>query len=218
MNELVSPTVENVNGNLMVSSLNIAKVFEKSHKNILRDIENEISQKHFSRLNFELSKFKDARGKERTEYLLDERFTMFLILGFTGNKAKQFKLAYIDEFIRMRNLLNNDNKIKELQSEITRLKQLLQQQSIDFTNQTIEKNKLILERKSRSNYYQYTEEIDIFGNTVSKYQYIPRDKELLYKIDCCENTIKGCLINGNKYINELKEMGIIVEKKIFLNC
>jgi Rha family phage regulatory protein len=39
-------------------------------------------------------------------YIMDEEFTTVLIMGFTGSEALKFKLEYIKEFIRMREILN----------------------------------------------------------------------------------------------------------------
>ena len=46
----------------VTTSRKIAQVFEKEHKNVLRDIENILTDDEFSRLNFELSNYK-SRGK-----------------------------------------------------------------------------------------------------------------------------------------------------------
>ena len=43
----------------MISSLKVAEVFEKEHKNVLRDIKNLECSPEFTALNFEPSTYKD---------------------------------------------------------------------------------------------------------------------------------------------------------------
>ena len=50
MAELV---IQNSNGNDVTTSLIVAQVFEKEHKNVVRDIENLSCSESFNRLNFE---------------------------------------------------------------------------------------------------------------------------------------------------------------------
>lgn len=53
-----------------VTSRDLARAFEKEHKNVLRDIEESLLKvpEDFARLNFELSKYKDKSGKSNPEY------------------------------------------------------------------------------------------------------------------------------------------------------
>ena len=91
---------------LATTSLKIAEVFGKRHGNVIRDIENLIEAGEFSERNFALSTYQGERRKEKM-YILDERFTTFLVMGFTGKEAAKWKLQYIDEFQRMREELKN---------------------------------------------------------------------------------------------------------------
>lgn len=51
--------IQIVNGKPSVTSLQVAHTFEKEHKNVLRDIEQVLSQvsENFGKLNFELSEY-----------------------------------------------------------------------------------------------------------------------------------------------------------------
>lgn len=97
---------------LATTSINIAEVFGKLHKNILRDIENlkQDLPENFHKLNFELmqNEVKIGNGSTRKDpmYLLTRDAFTLLVMGFTGKKALQFKLAYIAEFNRMQTLLS----------------------------------------------------------------------------------------------------------------
>lgn len=85
----------------MTSSRNVAKIFNKRHDNMLRDISKLECSKKFSFLNFEESKYKDSRGKMQTEYLMTKDGFTFLVFGFTGKRAAEFKESYINEFNQM---------------------------------------------------------------------------------------------------------------------
>lgn len=59
---------QNSNGNDVTTSLIVAQVFGKEHKNVVRDIENLSCSENFNRLNFERITYKDARNREQTAY------------------------------------------------------------------------------------------------------------------------------------------------------
>jgi Rha family phage regulatory protein len=99
---------------LATTSLKIAEVFGKRHNNVIRDIENIAKREVFSTaLNFEFSSYKDSSGKSNRFYILDQDFTTFLIMGFTGKEADQWKLKYIHEFNRMREELSKPKIIQQ---------------------------------------------------------------------------------------------------------
>ncbi len=95
------------NGEPVTTSLNVAEVFGKTHKNVLQAIENKIADipQDFRELNFQLSNYEVKSGRNITKklpmyYLTKDGFS-FLVMGFTGAKADNFKIAYINEFNRM---------------------------------------------------------------------------------------------------------------------
>jgi Rha family phage regulatory protein len=57
-------------GRVVVSSRNVARVFKREHKHILRDIRELGCSKNFSESNFGLVEYEDAKGQNRPEYLL----------------------------------------------------------------------------------------------------------------------------------------------------
>ena len=96
---------------LTTTSVNVADVFGKDHKNILRDIEQLKPDlpTDFRELNFEPSFYNSETGngtiRKYPMYLLTRDAFTLLVMGFTGKKALRFKLAYIAEFNRMEALL-----------------------------------------------------------------------------------------------------------------
>lgn len=56
---------QNSNGNDVTTSLIVAQVFGKEHKNVVRDIENLSCSENFNRLNFERITYKDDETENR---------------------------------------------------------------------------------------------------------------------------------------------------------
>lgn len=98
MNSLVVASKKSIYAESQV----VAEVFEKDHKHVLASIRELVDScsDEFSRTNFRLSEYK-VRGKEYPCYhLTRDGFTM-LAMGFTGEKAIQFKELYIKRFNEM---------------------------------------------------------------------------------------------------------------------
>lgn len=111
MNELL-PMITERDGIPVTTSRAVAEQFGKTHAHLLRDIEKlkqDLEQtdegKAFSQSNFGLSTGLDSRGKEQPIYTLTRDGFTLLALGFTGAKAVQFKVAYINAFNRMERLI-----------------------------------------------------------------------------------------------------------------
>ena len=90
-------------GRPLTTSRNVAEHFGKQHKNVIRDIQNIVCDvgDDFNRLNFELVDYRDAKGESRPEYLITKDGFTLLAMGYTGAKAMQFKVAYINAFNKM---------------------------------------------------------------------------------------------------------------------
>ncbi|GEM_PF-3340028 len=99
-NQIV-PVVSVVNNQPITNSLNIAAVFGKQHKDVLESIRSLNVPAEFDQRNFPPISYKDTCGRDQTAYNLTRDGFTLLVMGFTGRKAMQFKLAYIEEFNRM---------------------------------------------------------------------------------------------------------------------
>lgn len=76
----------------------IARRFDKNHKDVLRAIRNMECSAEFSRRNFALSTYKDERGKEQPMYEVTRDGFSFLAMGFTGKEAARWKEDFISAF------------------------------------------------------------------------------------------------------------------------
>jgi Rha family phage regulatory protein len=72
------------NGKAFATSLDVAKVFKKEHKNILRDINNFPKR---VRLNFELKYYISKNNKQIPMYKMTRDGFSLLVMGFTGQRA-----------------------------------------------------------------------------------------------------------------------------------
>lgn len=91
----------------VVSSLDIAETFEKFHKDVLesiRSIQESVSTAEFSALFFE-SAYTASNGKKNPMYYMNRDGFTLLVMGYTGEKAMKFKLAYINQFNQMEKIL-----------------------------------------------------------------------------------------------------------------
>lgn len=99
----------NNDGELVVTSRQVAEDFEKMHKHVLRAIEDKISLNPIlgSAKYFIESSYKDSTGRSNKEYLLTKDGFTFLVMGFTGAKADEWKLKYIEAFNKMEQVIKN---------------------------------------------------------------------------------------------------------------
>ena len=109
----MQPIITVINQKAVTTSREVAEIFGRKHYNLLRDIEDTIADleltdagREFSELNFELANYTDAQGKPRPQYLLTKDAFTILAFCFTGSKAMEFKVAYINAFNQMQELLN----------------------------------------------------------------------------------------------------------------
>jgi len=85
----------------MTTSLKVAEVFGKLHKNVIQSIKTLTCSDDFLRLNFQLVAYTDSKGEARPMYKITKDGFAFLAMGFTGSRAAEFKERYIAEFNRM---------------------------------------------------------------------------------------------------------------------
>ncbi|MDG4515609.1 Rha family transcriptional regulator [Streptococcus suis] len=148
------------NDELVVDSLTVAEVFEKEHRNILKDIRKieeyfdtanfnqlksepvefsqgkiapanfsqlksepaEFSQHNFVPADFEdyfyLETYRDKQGKERPVYYMNQKGFTLLVMGYTGQRAFSYKVAYIEQFEEMKRSLQGQNREEMTQAQL----------------------------------------------------------------------------------------------------
>lgn len=90
-------------GTPVTDSIKVAGVFGKQHKNIIQAIRNLLGSAENSahaRWFYE-STYLDAQGKKRPMFIMNRDGFSLLAMGLNGAKALQFKVAFIDQFNKM---------------------------------------------------------------------------------------------------------------------
>lgn len=129
--------VENRNGEVWTSSRNVSEVFGKQNKNVNQTIANLMAENSAVKNLFVESKYRSSRGRMETEYWMTRDGFSLLAMGFTGRKALQWKLKYIEAFNAMEERLKSGNTL----SDEERLK--LQLFSKDASEVAAAHNKLV---------------------------------------------------------------------------
>lgn len=140
------------NNTPLASTRNIADIFSKQHGHVLRDVETslatflEIGRSNFGESNFIKSTYKNEQNKKQPEYLLTRDGFSYIAMGFTGKKAAQFKIAYINAFNQMESFIRN-----------------LQEAKADFPEFT----DAILAAHTEPKHYHFTNEINMINQIVT---------------------------------------------------
>nr|DAT07936.1 MAG TPA: regulatory protein [Caudoviricetes sp.] len=118
MNSLVQVT----DGQIVVESRKIAEHFGKEHKNVMQSVR-EILAAEKSATKFYLETTYENRGKEYPEYLMNRDGFSLLVMGFTGKKALEWKIKYIQAFNAMEEELRNPSKTNILPKDRNEFKE-----------------------------------------------------------------------------------------------
>ena len=94
------------NGKVVVSSRQVAEKFGKMHKDVLENVRSILAAENSATKLFSKSLYEN-RGKHYSEYLMNRDGFSLLAMGFTGTKAMQWKLKYIEAFNAMENAIQN---------------------------------------------------------------------------------------------------------------
>lgn len=115
--ELSLVAVENEHA--VTTSLRVAEVFGKQHKDVLRAVKSLDCSEDFHKRNFALMQksIKIGNGAERKSpmYYITRDGFMFLVMGFTGKTAAKWKEAYIKAFNEMEAKIRAEQMAKAIE-------------------------------------------------------------------------------------------------------
>lgn len=154
-------------GRVLVSSRDVARVFGKEHSNVLKAIRALECSSNFNEVNFNSVNYQDSKGETRPEILMTRDGFTFLAMGFTGEKAAQFKEAYIAAFNQMearlkaslpmaKDLTNPDQLLEILnnwKADRDKLKRLEQQQKKDESKVSFAES---VQRQDKEGYFPFS--------------------------------------------------------------
>jgi len=127
-----TPNLTIVNGQVKTTSVAIAELFSKNHKDVLRAIDNLECSIEFAGRNFAPSSYRGLDNAEARCFDITRDGMVFLIMGFTGQNAARFKEAYIMAFNKM------EAELSRLQSLTTKHEtKVTKSQGIDLVKQNV---------------------------------------------------------------------------------
>lgn len=150
--------IQSPTGRDVTTSLIVAQVFGKEHRNVLRDIENLSCSDNFRALNFEQTPYVHPQnGQTYKMYEMTKDGFSFLVMGYTGDKAGQFKEMFINEFNKREMMLKNDDYILARSQEILNKRLQLAEQQLQIV--TAERDRYQEEVKTLTPKAKYTDEV-----------------------------------------------------------
>ncbi|WP_163183310.1 Rha family transcriptional regulator [Neobacillus sedimentimangrovi] len=113
------------NDRVVTDSLTVAAVFGKEHRNVLADIENQISklneagETEWGVLNFQQTQYQHPQNKQwyKKYYLTEEAFTL-VAFSYITPEAMKMKVKFIQEFKRMKEELQKQISQPKSQAEM----------------------------------------------------------------------------------------------------
>lgn len=125
------------NDQVLTNSLLVAEKFEKEHKHVLDTIRQILAAENSATKFFSETTYEN-RGKGYPMYIMNRDGFSLLVMGFTGEKALQFKLEYIDAFNKMEKAIRTGGfQIPQNFSEALRLA-AVQAEQMEAQQQQIE--------------------------------------------------------------------------------
>ena len=144
---------------VVTTSLKVAEIFEKEHKNVMQSIKNLTAENSAVKKMFVEDSYLNSRNQQQPMYYMNRDGFTLLAMGFTGSKAMEFKLKYIDAFNKMEKQIKEETKF--------RLPTNLNEMSTMFYSVMKDQDKKIEEQSEKVNFL-----MNLSGLTS------PRNKEL----------------------------------------
>lgn len=105
---------------VVTDSITLAAAFEKRHDKVLRDIRNIKCSEKFRLTNFGESEYQNKQGRTMPMFILTYEGFSMVAMGYTGEKAIEFKERFINEFtgthqnVESREQLSDSANVKRL--------------------------------------------------------------------------------------------------------
>lgn len=121
--------MDNNNNQVVTTSRQVAETFGKNHQHVLEAIRN-LLKKDVSKIRpmFYESTQPDSYGRPQKVYLINRDGFSLLVMGFTGDKALEFKLQYIEAFNAMEKQIKENLQLNVPQNYKEALQLLLEQE------------------------------------------------------------------------------------------
>ena len=128
-------------GNPVTTSLLVAEKFEKNHRDVLETIRNLAAENSAAKFLFIESQYEN-RGKTYPMYVMNRDGFSLLVMGFTGSRALQFKLDFIEAFNKMEQIIKTNLQLPQTYADA--LRQLAEQ-----VEENDRQQRLLIEQKPK---------------------------------------------------------------------
>jgi Rha family phage regulatory protein len=155
------------NNRPVTDSLTVAHTFEKRHDRVLQDIRELGCSEEFRLHHFVESYYVNQQGRRMPRYIMTEQGFSLLVMGYTGQRAMEFKEKYILEFHRMREKLQSTNVV-ELDERRLRLELFKQAIEHEQRLESVEKKLLEIDHKVETQITLNSREQRILRKAVQK--------------------------------------------------
>lgn len=112
----MSELVQLKNDEAVCDSLMIAEKFYKEHRNVLQSIDNLIAENSAVKKMFQQTYYQADNGQKYRKFLMNRDGFSLLVMGFSGKKALEWKLKYIEAFNKMEKVIREKSTVTWLVS------------------------------------------------------------------------------------------------------
>ncbi|QBK08424.1 hypothetical protein FORC83_p043 (plasmid) [Campylobacter jejuni] len=172
------------NEQAVTTSLKVAEIFKKEHRHVIEPIRKLTAENSAVRKMFTEDSYLNSRNQKQPMFYMNRDGFTLLAMGFTGSKAMEFKLKYIDAFNKM------EKQIKE-QTQF-RLPTNLAEMSTMFYSVMEDQDRKIEEQNKKVDYL-----MDLSGLTSSRSKELSRARN--------KKVIQVC---GGSESNSYKDKGL----------
>ena len=125
----------------VTTSLKVAEVFSKNHADVMRSIRNLTQQNCRVGNMFAEGTYMNKQGHEQPMYFMNRDGFTLLAMGFTGDKALQFKVKYIEAFNKMEQVIKSETlpQTTDEQIELVYKSLVEKNKEIEHTNKRVDK-------------------------------------------------------------------------------
>lgn len=181
--------ITNQEGNLVVSSREVARNFEKEHKHVLESIDNLLEglAEKSTTLFYETKYTHHQNKQEYREVLMNRDGFTLLAMGFTGQKSLNWKLKYIEAFNKMEQALKEQNNLGNLSPQLQllinmELKQAELETAITENKQEIQDMRDVIKLDTTSWRKDTAQLISKIAMSIGGFEHIKNVREESYKL------------------------------------
>lgn len=96
----------------VTTSLKVAEIFEKKHQHVMESIRKLTVENSTVRKMFVEDSYLNSRNQQQPMYYMNRDGFTLLAMGFTGSKAMEFKLKYIEAFNKMEKQIKEETQFR----------------------------------------------------------------------------------------------------------